>query len=36
MDFFFVVDMLSLFYIATFYRKAMKCCGFLGIKNLQV
>ena len=27
--------MLSLFYIATFYRKVMKCC-FLGIKNLQI
>ena len=33
---FFVVYMLSLFYIATFYRKVVKCCGFLGIKNLQV
>ena len=36
MDFFFVVYMLSLFYIATFYRRVMKCCLFLGIKNLQV
>ena len=33
---FFVVYMLSLFYIATFCRRVMKCCGFLGIKNLQV
>ena len=33
--FFFGVYMLSLSYIATFYRRVMKCC-FLGIKNLQV
>ena len=33
--FFFGIDMLSLFYIATFYRRVMKCF-FLGIKHLQV
>ena len=32
---FFPGYMLSLFYIATFYKRVMKCC-FLGIKNLQV
>ena len=31
----FGIYMLSLFYIAAFYRRVMKCC-FLGIKNLQV
>ena len=35
MDFFFEVYMLSLFYLATFYRRVMECC-FLGIKNLQI